>query len=65
MNYVDPCSKTLRMMITYYQRQLMDEHEHKARETYKLLLRSLDRQLISTEEKEQTQLERELVAYQT
>ena len=52
MRFSDPCPKSLRMAICFYQRQLMEQVDPVKREVYQLLLRSLDRQLKNAEEKE-------------
>lgn len=46
MRSIEPlCSKSLRMLISYYQRQLMSENDKTARETYLIVLRKLERDL--------------------
>lgn len=52
MRFSDPCPKSIRMAICFYQRQLMEQVDPVKREVYQLLLRSLDRQLKNAEEKE-------------
>lgn len=52
MKFSDPCPKSIRMAICFYQRQLMEQVDPVKREVYQLLLRSLDRQLKDAEQKE-------------
>lgn len=56
MKFSDPCPKSLRMAICFYQRQLMAQVDPVKREVYQLLLRSLDRQLKDIETKERREV---------